>query len=128
MNWKTRMLGLALGAALAVPTAAFARDRGHDHGRQHRNERNWSHYDHRRLPPPPVGQRGRYEWRTVSTWVDGRWAEQYVPGRCVTNRRGNQKCWAGHTERRWVPAHYEDLAQWVWVPFSFRFGVQFGNG
>lgn len=131
MKTRNRIIGLILGAALFAPAAAFARDHGHrgDHERRERHERyesrhdrydrHWEYRDYRRVPPPPPNARGSYQWQTVSTWVDGGWDQQYVPAGCeIRPFTGRQRCWEAHYDRRWVPGHYENIQQWVWVGYS----------
>lgn len=125
---------VAVAAALLLPAAAFAdRDRRHrrHHGHEHHHHASCGHVDYRNrpLPPPPPGSstaHGRYELQTVQRWVDGYWAEQWVPEQCVTRGRHHKrvKCTPGYYTRQWVPGRYETVQEWVWVPYH-RHGAHF---
>lgn len=76
-------------------------------------------------PPPgrpafdPVP--GHYEQRTVSAWVEGRYEQRFVPEKCRQShhsrhgREGKWRCRPAHEVRTWIPGHYEQRPQWVWV-------------
>ncbi len=130
MTHKHTLIGLVVSLSTLLPTAAFAHDFG--------------------PPPPPPGQgtfqvqvghtasgvterhgrHGRYERRMVSRWVQGRYESVWVPETCEA--RGSHHryhyrpkfCVAAHYEQRWVPGHYEQVQDWVWVP-AYRPGVSF---
>jgi hypothetical protein len=131
MNHKHTLIGLALSLSTLLPTAALA----HDYGAS--------------LPPPPPGagtynagrydghsasgvpsHRGRYESRTVNRWVPGRSVSVWVPESCSWRGGGRHHhhrpkfCVAAHYEQRWVPAHYEQVQEMVWVP-AYQPGVSF---
>ncbi len=135
MKLARTLVHLTAGAMLLTSTAALARDndhRRHDDRREHRYEHHHGPgcgHAHYNVPPaPPVDSRrhGRYELRTISQWVEGRWEQEWVPGRCVTKEKRHgtvTKCKDGRYERRWVPGYYEQLQQWVWVPHGARVHV-----
>jgi hypothetical protein len=83
-------------------------------------------YDSRRTPPPPPArQNGRYELRQVQKWVAGHYAQVWVGQDCSDqSRRYIRKCEPGHYEQRWVPGHYEQAEEWVWVPGVRRGGYR----
>ena len=110
MKLARTLIPLAAGAMLLTSTAALARD-------YHRHGVGCGHAEYNLPPPPPVDSHGhgRYELRTVSQRVEGRWEQEWVPGRCVTKekrRRTVTTCKDGRYERRWVPGHYEQAQQW----------------
>jgi hypothetical protein len=110
MNAPRTLLSLALAALCFAPAAAFADGRF-----GHRATSPQVHVP----PPPPVDSRahGRYELRPVSQWVEGHWMQSWVPEQCVRmGRRGRLKCTPAHHTRQWVPGHYQQVEQWVWVP------------
>lgn len=125
MNAKTTLFAL-FAAALLVPTAALA-DRDRDREGWHARDR----YEHRHGPgcrhgPEPRRRAGgRYELRTVSTWVEGYHQRYWVPGRCWEERRGRHGhrtrtvCAPGRYEQRWVDGHYVEREEWVWVPYRY---------
>lgn len=75
---------------------------GHDHGdwRRHR--------------------RGRYELRTTQRWVEGYYAQVFMPGHCVG--QVVRVCSPGHYMQSWVPGRYVTEQSWVWVDHHRRFG------
>lgn len=122
MDLKRTLLTLITGASLMAPVAVFA---DYDGDRYERDHRHGSSCNHGPAPlPPPYEQRGRYEIRTVRTWVEGQWVRDWVPDRCVEKRHGRIKCKGGHYVDRWVPGRYELLEKWVWVPYAPRPGWQ----
>jgi hypothetical protein len=124
MKLARTLIPLTVGALLLSSTAAFARDR--DNLRRH-HDRHERHYNVPPAPPIDSHRHGRYELRTVSRWVEGRWVDEWVPGRCVTKekrRRTVTKCREGRYERRWIPGHHAQVQDWVWVPHrTGRFSV-----
>jgi hypothetical protein len=110
MTLKTQFVSLSMLAAVLLPAAAYA---------DHRvTPANVSVGVEINAPPRPAGRPqnpGRYELRTVSRWVPGRWEEQWVPGVC-RQKRHKVKCSSGYMERRWVPGYEEKRQDWVWVP------------
>jgi hypothetical protein len=121
MDLKATILSIFTGAALIAPTAAFAdhddrRDGRGDRREYHSAHRHSADCEHRPAAPPVNAGRGRYELRAVSTWIEGQWLRDYVPGSCV-QKRHRVKCTDGHYVDRWVPAHYAETQQWVWVSY-----------
>ncbi|MBX5481098.1 MAG: hypothetical protein IRZ16_04500 [Myxococcaceae bacterium] len=112
MDLKRKILGVAMAAAMFVPAAAFAHDWG-----VHHHSASCTHG-----PMPAARPGGHYEVRTVQTWVDGRWVQDYVPERCVTRHKGRHgrrtvtSCTPAHYMKRWVDGHYENREEWVFVP------------
>jgi hypothetical protein len=104
---------LTLGA-MAFPTAALA-----DHPPPPPGGHGWTQP---RPPPPPIPQnRGRYELRTVDRWVEGYYVSEWVPEQCIQVRRHGPRhkrvrCEPGYDSQRWVPGHYQQVEEWVWVP------------
>jgi hypothetical protein len=102
---------------------------GHGHDRHHRHDAH-CHVQHRG---------GRYELQNVQRWVDGQYQQYWVEPRCRTvtrdrdHRHGHGRRWGrertktvcteGYYATRFVPGHYETVQEWVWVPYSPRFGV-----
>ncbi len=70
-------------------------------------------------------RRGRWELQTFNRWVEGRYDQVWVPEQCQTaNNPGRWGRWGGrvfcqpaHYESRWIPGRYEQVQQWVWVPW-----------
>lgn len=114
MKVRPLLLSLALGASM-VPAAAVA-----DHDKSYRcGDRH-----HPRRGP------GHYELRDVQRWVEGHYADVWVPERCRELpprrhlrfgrvRKAKVVCDPGHYESRWIPGQYIVTQRWVWVP---RFG------
>lgn len=123
MDLKKSLLSILASAALVAPAAAFAEhDEWRDRDRDRHEHRHSEYCEHR---PAPRDAHGRYELRTISNWVEGRWVRDYVPGKCVQRgRHGRVKCREGHYVDRWVPGYYEETQQWVWVPYVRRPGWQ----
>lgn len=130
MNLKRYILSLAVGAGLLVPALALAD--GDRHERRHRDHRHDSHCGHHATPVPPQPPMtsqptGRYELRTVQKWVDGHYVRDWVPETCVYKgkKRRKVKCTEGYYTDRFVPGHYQNVEEWVWVDYGRpRFGVQ----
>ncbi len=127
MKLARTLIPLTVGALLLSSTAAFARGdhRRHDDRRErhyvHRHHAGCGHAHYSVPPAPPVDSRrhGRYELVTTTRWVEGRWVDEWVPGRCVTKERRHRtvtKCSEGRYERSWVPGYHEEFQEWVWVP------------
>jgi hypothetical protein len=75
--------------------------------------------------PPPRAPRGRYELQTVNRYVEGRRERVWVPEVCEERHRRRSrvtKCTGGYYDERWVPARYEQVQEWVWVPYGHHGG------
>ncbi|MFP2912657.1 hypothetical protein ACLESD_48135 [Pyxidicoccus sp. 3LFB2] len=107
------------------------RDDRHDDRRDHHDDRRGGGYvevhvhgdacRHGPAPLPPPKARGRYELQTVNRYVEGRHERVWVPEVCKErhNRRSRvTKCTGGFYEQRWVPARYEQVQEWVWIPHN----------
>ncbi len=123
--------------AVALPSAALADGR---FGKRNDNHRDGRHGDYRgghrgggahievrvpRPPRPPGRSGGRYELHTVSRWVDGHYVKDWVPERCHEVRRRGPRhkrmhCEGGYYTDRFVPGHYQQVEEWVWVPAPRR--------
>lgn len=96
----------ATAAIRPMPTDALARNR---HGNTYGN--------------------GRYEMRSVQRWVEGSYRSVFVPRTCEVVRRGayrgraTEVCRGGGYQQQWVPGHYENVQDWVWVDGGYP-----GNG
>lgn len=147
MNLKNAAVAVALSLSLA-PVAARADDgwstprtdwtqpndrqdfweghgQGYDHDRNHRHDAN-CRVQHRG---------GRYQLQNVQRWVEGRYEQYWVAPQCQTVRKDHKHgrgwghgrnrtvCTEGYYTSRFIPGHYETAQQWVWVPYSPRFGV-----
>jgi len=70
-------------------------------------------------------RRGRWELQTFNRWVEGRYDQVWVPQQCQTANNPGQWgrwgrrvfCQPAHYESRWIPGRYEQVQQWVWVPW-----------
>jgi hypothetical protein len=109
-------------------------DRRHDHDDdryERRNDRRGRGYvevhvhgsscNHGPAPLPPPRARGRYEIQTVSRYVEGRYEQVWVPEVCKERQRRYSrvtKCRGGYYEQQWVPGRYEQVQEWVWVPYG----------
>lgn len=121
MDLKRSLISIALSAAMFVPAAASAGDRFGRYDGDHHHSNSCGH-----VPAPPPGSSqgdGRYEIRTVSRWVEGRYVREWVPEQCVTREKHNRRhrrvktvCTPGYYTDRWIDGHYENVEQWVWVP------------
>lgn len=137
MDLKRSLISIALSAAMFAPAAALADDRYDRSDRYDRNEHHHSNScGHMPAPPPGSSQGdGRYEIRTVSQWVEGRYVREWVPEQCVTKEkrhgwrhRVKTVCSPGYYTDRWIDGHYENVEQWVWVPArrpGFRVSMRF---
>ena len=68
------------------------------------------------MPAPPLHRHGRYEMRTVQTWVPGYSERVWVPEDCRYHpRRNRTRCRGGYYSEQWVEGHYEQRPEWVWV-------------
>lgn len=107
MNQKMiAVLGLSLTLA---PLAAQA------HGR-HWHDRDDDDDDQVQVSPPPVQPGGHYEWRQVNRWIPAHGEQVFVPGFCGVRPWFHRVvCTPGHYGQRWVPGHYEQAGQWVWI-------------
>lgn len=128
MDIRTAVLSL-FAAALLVPAAARADhpesrydDDQRSEWREHRHDASCRHGDVPAGTPIRRGP-GRYELRTISVWVDGFSNRVWVPESCHVVKRHPRKPWKdktvcepAHYESRWVPGHYENRTEWVWVP------------
>ncbi|RKG92400.1 hypothetical protein D7V88_06265 [Corallococcus terminator] len=150
MAFKTALSTLAFGALLLGSSTAFAEDwRGQtraDANWGHQSRGGWEapqgqafRYDDddartrrfmgcrgpncdARPMPRPVDSRGRYELQTVERWVPARYEQVWVPEQCVSRgRRGRQvRCTPGYYDQRLIPANYQAVTEWVWVPYAGR--------
>jgi hypothetical protein len=76
---------------------------------------------HGPAPLPPPQARGRYEMQTVSRWVEGGYEQVWVPEVCETRHRRYKRvtrCTGGYYEQRQLAGHYEQVQEWVWVPYA----------
>lgn len=76
---------------------------------------------HSPAPLPPPQARGRYELQTVSRYVEGGVERVWVPEVCKERYRRHAritKCTGGYYEERRVPGRYEQVQEWVWVPYT----------
>lgn len=122
------ILSTLLGAVLLLPSMAMAHGRGH--GRHappprpvvvaaaHQHFVGCAHMPSR----PPAGmpvRGGNYQLQNVSSYVPGRYEQQWVPEVCRTERRGryvHNVCRQGYYESVWVPGQQVVSQEWVWVP------------
>ncbi|MFP2928050.1 hypothetical protein ACLESO_23185 [Pyxidicoccus sp. 3LG] len=129
MALKIGFAVLALGTMLLGSSVAQADDKGvTDLANQEAAKRRGGGYHddrghggYRPAPRPPPQARGRYEMQTVNRWVEGRNERVWVPEVCQEryNRRSRvTKCTGGYYENRWVPGRYEQVQEWVWVPYG----------
>lgn len=109
MNQKLiAVLGVSLTLA---PFAAQA------HGRHWHHDDDDDRDEVVRVAPPPAQPGGHYEWRGVNRWVAGRGEQVFVPGSCAVRPWFHRVvCRPGYYGQRWIPGHYEQGGQWVWVP------------
>ncbi len=102
------MVVLASGAAFADPGhRATAVRPGHEERerRGDRDHREWVHREYRT---------GHYETRNVQQWVPAKWVMVQVP-LCAPGRVEPFRCHSVRMEQRFVPGHFETVAQQVWV-------------
>lgn len=67
---------------------------------------------------------GRWELQTVQRWVEGRMEQRWVEPVCY-GRRHWRRCTEGGYQNVWVPGHYEDRQEWVWVAPPARHHARF---
>ncbi|MHB8874639.1 MAG: hypothetical protein ACYC8T_13200 [Myxococcaceae bacterium] len=126
MSLKNKLIALALGLAALAPAAANAEhnrwgnDRDRKHDRDDRNRRDHSHDQgchHEATPAVDPQAGGRYELRTVQTWVQASYEEVWVPRTCTVRPfRHRVVCTGGFYEQQLQPGHFENVQEYVWVP------------
>lgn len=118
----TKTLMAAAALSLALPLAARANDQWRPAEPQPVQANLW---EGDRAPDARHARRGRYEQRVVQRWVEGRYEQVWVPEQCFQGerqrgwwRQAGTYCVPAHYDQRWVPGHYQQVTQWVWVPFK----------
>jgi len=131
MNLKSGILSLLFAAVLFGAGAASADERGR-HGRRDddRHDRRpglVSVHVHgagcRHAPEPASRPDGRYELRTVQSWVPGHHERVWVPEVCHTKHKKHSRrtvCRDGYYDERYVEGYYQQVEEWVWVPAPQR--------
>jgi hypothetical protein len=126
MNLKPGILSLLLGAVLFSAGAAHADDDRRDHRRGERPSLINVHVHGAgcRHDTEPVSRPGgRYELRTVQSWVPGHHERVWVPEVCHTKHKKHSRrtvCRDGYYDERWVEGYYRQAEEWVWVPAPER--------
>ena len=106
---KTSYLSLAAAAALfAAPALA-----DHDDCAPQRDDDNQDNQVQPAQPSFVTRDDGHYELRTFQTWEEGRYQPVWVAGACFGGRP--QVCQPGDYRQDWVPGHYAEAQQYVWV-------------
>jgi|GEM_PF-2312239 len=115
---KTNLMAVAVAAATLTSVAAFA-DAPCD-----------THAAVQVFQQPPANQPdGRYELQSIETWVSARY-EQVTVTECRETRQRRGNGWRNHhrrdercypvTRSQLVPAHYETVQEWVFIPYPPR--------
>lgn len=123
MSLPRMLLNLAVTLAVLAPSAALA---GDFHRRAVAVASTPVGFELRVGQPAPGIPRnsGHYELRPVNRWVEGRYEEYYVAGRCEVRRHhrhprhARRYCTEGYLAQRWVPGHYVQASEYVWVPHA----------
>ena len=104
------ILGVAFAVAALSPLAALADGFRHFHD---------ADCHHGAMPAGQPTSQGRYELQSVQKMVaDGYFEQVWVPGECDYRGRRHghpMRCSGGYYDRRWHPARYEPVQEWVWV-------------